>query len=149
MHAHMGDGQHYFLDKTPANALVLPLLTKVYPNAKYIILTRHPAAIFASYANPSFDGDYDAAGKFTPILSLHSCSSDLKNPTAPFVHVTYEGVASNPEAELKRISFEIHLKKMPSTIKSGCGGWARGSLVLKADRPVTLPATSGPLSWQG
>ena len=46
----------YFLDKTPANALVLPFLTKVYPNAKYIFLTRHPGAIFASYANSFFDG---------------------------------------------------------------------------------------------
>ena len=60
----------YFLDKTPANALVLPFLTKLYPKARYIVLTRHPAAIFSSYAESFFDGDYDAAVNFNPILSL-------------------------------------------------------------------------------
>ena len=32
-----GEGQ-FFLDKTPANALVLPYLEKLYPKAKYIVL---------------------------------------------------------------------------------------------------------------
>ncbi|MGC6508168.1 MAG: sulfotransferase family protein [Myxococcota bacterium] len=143
MHEHMGGGQRYFLDKTPANALVLPFLTKVYPNAKYIILTRHPAAIFASFANSFFDGDYDAAVKFNPILSRYIpvVSAFLKNPTAPHVHVTYEGVASNPEGELRRISefldipFEedaINYKK--ADVAAGLGDPIG---VQKHDRPVT------------
>ncbi len=36
----------YFLDKTPANALVLPFLQRLYPDAKYVVLTRHPLAVF-------------------------------------------------------------------------------------------------------
>ena len=41
-------GKRYFMDKTPAYALVTPFLTKLYPNAKYVVLTRHPLAIFSS-----------------------------------------------------------------------------------------------------
>ena len=143
MHEHKGGGQRYFLDKTPANALVLPFLTRVYPKAKYIILTRHPAAIFASYANSFFDGDYDAAYKFNPILSRYIpvVSAFLKEPTAPHIHVHYEAVAANPEAELQRISefleipFEadaINYKK--AEVAEGLGDPIG---VKKHDRPVT------------
>ena len=38
-------GKRLFLDKTPAYALVLPFLTKLYPQAKYVVLTRHPLAV--------------------------------------------------------------------------------------------------------
>ena len=60
----------YFLDKTPANALLLPFLAKLYPRAKFIVLTRHPAAIFASYAESFFDGDYAPGDHFaaSPLL---------------------------------------------------------------------------------
>src|SRR5262249_42652243 len=51
-------GKRFFLDKTPAYALVLPFLTKLYPHAKYVVLTRHPLAVLSSYVESFFDGDY-------------------------------------------------------------------------------------------
>jgi len=45
----LGAGKRFFLDKTPAYALVLPFLTKLYPHAHYVVLTRHPLAILTSY----------------------------------------------------------------------------------------------------
>jgi hypothetical protein len=71
MLAACGQGKPLFLDKTPANALVWPFITKLYPQARYIVLTRHPAAVFSSYANSFFDGDYDAARRFNPILNRY------------------------------------------------------------------------------
>jgi len=96
----------YFLDKTPANALVLPFLENLYPKAKYIVLTRHPAAIFASFANSFFDGDYQAAVKFNPILSRYIpvMARFLRETRCPHLHVSYEEIATNPEAALERIS---------------------------------------------
>ena len=55
-----GGGARFFLDKTPAYALVLPFLAKLYPEARFVVLTRHPAAIFCSYAHSFFDGDFEA-----------------------------------------------------------------------------------------
>jgi hypothetical protein len=49
-----GAGKRFLLDKTPANALVLPFLAKLYPRARYVVLTRHPAAVFASFAESFF-----------------------------------------------------------------------------------------------
>ena len=54
-------GKRFFLDKTPAYALVLPFLTKLYPQAQYVVLTRHPLAVLSSYVESFFDGDYRVA----------------------------------------------------------------------------------------
>ena len=59
------------LDKTPAYALVLPFMMKVFPDAKYVVLTRHPLATFSSYANSFFDGDYQAAQNYNPLLNRY------------------------------------------------------------------------------
>ena len=62
-------GQRYFLDKTPAYATVLPFLTKLYPQAKYVVLTRHPLAVMSSYANSFFVGSWHDAQAFNPCSS--------------------------------------------------------------------------------
>ena len=93
-------GERYFLDKTPANALVLPFLRKVYPQARFIVLTRHPAAVFASYANSFFDGDFQAAADFNPVLSRYVpvMAAFLRDPTEQTLHVSYEQTVTEPEA---------------------------------------------------
>jgi hypothetical protein len=45
-------GKRFFLDKTPAYALVLPFLAKLYPAARYVVLTRHPLAISPPMPSP-------------------------------------------------------------------------------------------------
>lgn len=64
-------GKQRFLDKTPAYGLVLPFLARLYPRAKYVVLTRHPAAIFCSFAESFFEGDFEAANVFNPILDRY------------------------------------------------------------------------------
>ena len=137
-------GERLFLEKTPANALVLPFLQKVYPRAKYIILTRHPAAIFSSYAQSFFDGDYDAAVRFNPILSRYIpvMARFLREKPAPALHVRYEDVVSQPEAELRRISDFLGIPFEPEALnykKKEVQGEGLGDPigVQKHDRPVT------------
>ena len=60
-----------FLDKTPAYALVLDFIARIYPTAKYVVLTRHPLAVFSSYAESFFNGDYAAAQAYNPILERY------------------------------------------------------------------------------
>jgi len=40
--------ERYFVEKTPRNLLLMPDLMEWFPNAKFIILTRHPLAIVSS-----------------------------------------------------------------------------------------------------
>lgn len=99
-------GTQYFLDKTPANSLVFPFLQKLYPKARFIILTRHPAAIFASYVESFFDGDVHAAHAFNPILSRYipALAAGLEQPPEKLLHVSYEHLVQHPTEELQRIS---------------------------------------------
>jgi len=137
-------GEKYFLDKTPANSLVLPFMAKVYPQAKFIILTRHPAAIFASYANSFFDGDFAAAVDFNPIISRYVpvMAAFLREQPIPHLHVKYEDLVSDPEGQLQRISEYLEIPFEPDAVnykKKEVAGTGLGDPVgVKAhDRPVT------------
>jgi len=116
-----GNGKPLFLDKTPANALVLPFLGKLYPRARYIVLTRHPAAVWSSYANSFFDGDYVAARKFNPILDRYvpAMARFLRERPVPIVHVGYEALVQQPEAEMRRVFEFLELPFEPGTIEYG------------------------------
>lgn len=137
------EGERYFLDKTPANALVLPWLQKVYPRARYIVLTRHPAAIFASYANSFFDGDYTAAVDFNPVLSRYvpAMARFLREQSCPILHVSYEDIAAQPERELERISTFLGIDFEPEAIeykrKDVAEGLGDPIGVQQHSRPVT------------
>lgn len=121
MLAARGRGKPFFLDKTPANALVLPFITKLYPRARYVVLTRHPAAIFSSYANSFFDGDYDAARRFNPILNRYvpAMARLLRERPVALVHVEYEQLVAAPEANMRRVCGFLGLDFEPEMIEYG------------------------------
>jgi hypothetical protein len=138
------NNERYFLDKTPANSLVLPFMAKVYPDAKFIILTRHPAAIFASYANSFFDGDFQAAVDFNPVLSRYIpvMAAFLRDKPINHLHVQYENLVTNPEDELQRISEFLEIPYEPDAVnyqkKSVAGDGLGDPVGVKAhNRPVT------------
>jgi hypothetical protein len=140
----MSEGEErYFLDKTPANALVLPFLEKVYPKAKYILLTRHPAAIFSSYANSFFDGDYQAAVQFNPILSRYIpvMADCIRRKDVSLLHISYEDIATHPEKTLQLISTFLDIPFQPEALEYKRANVAQGLGdpigVQKHDRPVT------------
>lgn len=95
-------GKTMFLDKTPAYGLVLPFLAKLYPRAKYVVLTRHPLAVLSSYAGSFFEGDYDAAVSFNDILGRYvpAMAAFLRRKDVPFFHVRYEDLVKEPEKRM-------------------------------------------------
>jgi hypothetical protein len=98
-------GKQVLLDKTPAYALVLPFIAQLYPQARYIVLTRTPLAILSSYANSFFDGNYEEALRFNPILDRYvpAIARFLRERPAPLVHVRYEELVQKPRVELEKI----------------------------------------------
>ncbi len=114
----------YFVDKTPANALVLPFLQRLYPDAKYVVLTRHPLAVFSSYANSFFNGDWEAAHEFNPILERYvpAMGAFLRERPVPLLHVVYEDVVKHPEAELERVFAFLGLENEPHAVEYGKSG---------------------------
>lgn len=132
------------LDKTPAYALVLPFISKVFPKAKYIMLTRHPGAIFASYADSFFEGDWDAAHDYNPIVERYvpAMARFLRQGGVPMVHVQYEQLVQDPEHQMKRVCDTLELEFDPGMIEYGAKKPQQKGLgdpigVSQHKRPVT------------
>lgn len=137
-------GKRFFLDKTPAYGLVLDFMAKVYPDAKYVVLTRHPLAIFSSYANSFFDGNWESARAFNPIVERYvpAIARFVRERPAPLVHVRYEELVAEPEAQLERIFAFLGLPNEPEAVNYGArfeGKKGPGDpiSVEKHSRPVT------------
>ncbi|RMD82682.1 MAG: sulfotransferase [Candidatus Dadabacteria bacterium] len=114
-------GCRYFLDKTPAYALVLDFIAKLYPRAKYVVLTRHPLAIFSSYAESFFDSDYELAHRYNPILERYvpAIAKFLRERKVPIYHVVYEKLVSDPERYLAEIFDFLGVPNEPEAVNYG------------------------------
>ena len=133
-----------FLDKTPAYALVLPFLAKLYPQAKYVVLTRHPLAVFSSYANSFFEGDWHTAHEFNPIVERYvpAMARFLRERPVPLVHVRYEDIVREPDKQLERMFAFLGLQHEPEAVEygkrfEGKKGPGDPIAVSQHDRPVT------------
>jgi len=137
-------GKRYFLDKTPAYGLVLPFIAKLYPKAKFVVLTRHPLAIMHSQAHSFFGGDYGAAHDTNPLLKpyLKGLGDFLIQQPVPMVRTRYEDLVQQPEVELRRI-----LEHLGLPYEEGCVNYGKQKHITKSygdpmsvekhQRPVT------------
>ncbi len=137
-------GRRWFLDKTPAYALVIPFIIKLYPRARYIVLTRHPVAIFSSFVSSFFDGDYAVAQAHNPILDRYvpAIARLLRDRPVPLVHVRYEDVVAEPATALGSICALLGVPFEVGMIEYGRHDHATTGLgdplgVARHDRPVT------------
>ncbi len=111
----------YFLDKTPAYALVLPFLEKLFPEAKYVVLTRHPLAVFSSYASSFFEGDWGTARAFNPVVERYvpAMARFLRDADVPKLQVSYEQLVAQPEEQLARIFAFLGIENDPGAVNYG------------------------------
>ena len=136
--------KNYFLDKTPAYALILDFMARIYPKARYVVLTRHPLAIFSSYAESFFDSDYQAANDYNPILERYvpAIAKFLRSAATPHFHVVYEQLVADPEAMLAGIFDFIGVPNETSAVDYGQHAHVEKGLgdpigVTKHSRPST------------
>jgi hypothetical protein len=134
----------YFLDKTPAYALVLDFIARVYADAKYVVLTRHPLAIFSSYAESFFDSDYEAAQRYNPILERYvpALAKFLRQRKVATHPIIYEQLVADPEEELRRVFHFLGVAHEPGAVDYGTHEHSEKGLgdpigVAKHSRPST------------
>lgn len=113
--------KRYFLDKTPAYALVLPFLTRLYPDAHYVVLTRHPLAVASSYAGSFFEGDWAAANRFNPVVNRYvpAIAALLREPPRHTLHISYEALVRDPHAQLAKLCAFLELDFEASMVEYG------------------------------
>jgi hypothetical protein len=141
------------LDKTPAYALVLPFMAKVFPDASYVVLTRHPLAMFSSFANSFFDGDYQVAQQYNPIIDRYvpAIAAFLRQQDVPFLHVRYEDLVKSPEVWFEKICTHVGVPYEPEAIEYGRSGEDAGRAQGLGDpigvKQHTRPQTGSIKKW--
>lgn len=114
-------GKTLFVDKTPAYSLILPFLTKLYPDAWYVVITRHPLAILHSYAHSFFAGDYQAAYAHQPIVErfVPAIGAFLRQSPVAMLHLQYEQLTAQPAASMAQCCQWLQLAYNPNMVHYG------------------------------
>lgn len=141
-------GKSMFLDKTPAYALVSDFVAKLYPKAKYVVLARHPLAVQSSFANTFFEGDWQRAHDFNPVVERYVPAiakfirAHQGGSGVPMFVVRYEDLVQDPADWLRRIFEFLGVPHEDAAVEYGKHKHIKKSFgdpvtVNQHDRPVT------------
>lgn len=137
-----------FLDKTPAYALVSDFVARLYPQAKYVVLARHPLAVQSSFANTFFEGDWQRAHDFNPVVERYVPAiarfirQNENGKGVPMFLVRYEDLVQDPAGWLRRIFEFLGVPHEDAAVEYGKHKHIKKSFgdpvtVNQHDRPVT------------
>ncbi|MFE7071235.1 sulfotransferase family protein [Streptomyces sp. NPDC057620] len=87
-------GKQIIVDKTPPNTLIWPRLHRCWPNARYIVLLRHPGAVVASLTDRRTDPDHE---QIRAEVLDYGVRLDEARRTLDAHVMTYEDLTADPE----------------------------------------------------
>ncbi|MFK0171909.1 sulfotransferase family protein [Streptomyces sp. NPDC090306] len=94
-------GKDVIVDKTPPNTLIWPRLQRCWPNARYIVLLRHPGAVIESLTSRRTDPDHEAIRAEVLAYSEKLEEARLALPGAHVVR--YEDLTAEPELRTREL----------------------------------------------
>lgn len=104
IYTNLADGKKYFVDKTPRYTLIAEEIYKTFPNAKFIVLWRHPLAVAASISSTFYKGkwrfDDFIVDLTTGIDRLYAFQQKYSDQICS---IRYEDLVSAPEATLTQV----------------------------------------------
>jgi hypothetical protein len=149
-------GRKLLLDKTPAYALVLDFAARLYPKARYLVLTRNPLAVWTSFVESFFDGDHEAAHRHNPLLERYvpAVARFLREAPVPICHVRYEALVEDPASHMQRICDFAGLAFEPGMVDYGERDEGQRETARGLGDPITVskqmrPTTSSVTKWTG
>jgi hypothetical protein len=147
-------GRNILLDKTPAYALVLDFVARLYPKARYVVLTRNPMAVWSSFVQSFFDGDHEAAHRHNPLLERYvpAIARFLREKPVPLHHIRYEELVQAPSEVLRGICDFVGLEFEEGMVDYGEQQTGRGETARGLGDPITVakqkrPTTSSLARW--
>lgn len=149
-----GSGKPLLLDKTPAYALVLDFVAKLYPKARFLVLTRHPLAIWTSVVGSFFDGNHQAARDHNPILELYvpAIARFLREAPVPYHHLRYEALVAQPREQMEALCGFLGIDFEEDMVEYGRSESGRSESARGLGDPVTVareqrPTTASVARW--
>jgi hypothetical protein len=90
-------GRRYFLDKTPRYYLLVPFLQRLFPDAHFVLLVRHPLAMLASVCDAFNKGHFRWFEYWIDWIEGHRCMAEaIRHDSGMSRIVRYEDLISNP-----------------------------------------------------
>ena len=134
------------LDKTPAYALSLDFLARLYPDARFIVLTRHPIAVWSSFVDSFFDGDDLVAHEHNPLLERYvpAIARFIRTTSSNIHRVQYENLVQEPEENARQICAFLDIEFDPGMVDYGSAPGARGESTRGLGDPTTVSQKSRP-----
>lgn len=107
---------NYFIDKTPRYYYIINQINIIFPDAKFIFLTRHPLGIINSVMKTWFYGSFPKTMDHYSDINqgFHLLYEGFETFKEKSIHVSYENLVSNSSFELKRIFDYLNIEELNS-----------------------------------
>jgi hypothetical protein len=135
-------GKQLFLDKTPRYYHILPELSRVFPEARFIILFRNPAAVFSSILRTWMDDDWSRFDYFREdlLVAPRTLTDSHAYLADRAIVVHYEHLVHAPEAVLAELCARLGLPYGPQLLSYGerplpAGRYGDPTGIRRYDRP--------------
>lgn len=139
-------GCDVLLEKTPAYALVLDFLARLYPRAHYVVLTRNPLAVWSSVVQSFFDGDHEEAHRVSPGLERYvpAIARFLRERPVPIHPLRYEDLVSEPDAAVRALCDFAGLTFEPGMVDYGAAPDGSAEVAKGLGDPISVAKETRP-----
>jgi hypothetical protein len=140
-------GKKVFLDKTPRYYEIASDLKTVFPQAKFIVLLRHPLAILNSILDTWVKDDIDRLLYYKRDLfeGPHKLSEFVSSQGDGIHLVRYEDIVKSPEVELEKICRYIGIDFNVEMLRYKIENWTYGD---KKFKEKSAPDSESINSWR-
>lgn len=143
-------GKAHIVEKSPSNSKIWRRLTECWPDAKFIVLRRHPAAIVASITARG----HSQARAVTVVSEAIEHLDHAANGLADCHHVSYEDLTTTPQRCLEgvcrylSVSFEPQMlhygRHQHGPFRYGIGDWSERIQSGQIQPPRATPEPTDP-----
>lgn len=110
-------GKEIIVDKTPPNTLIWPRLERCWPDARYIILLRHPGAVVTSLTNRRADPDHEQIRR--EVLDYSEKLDEARRQLTGAHVITYEELTADPETVTRGLCDYLKVPWEPGMLEYG------------------------------
>jgi len=109
----LAEGKRYFLDKTPRYTLIAEEIKECFPDAKFIVLWRHPLAIAASITSTFFKNKWRFEDfEIDLTIGLDRLNDFERNHADEICSIRYEDLAQSPAKVLGKIGHYLGIDQL-------------------------------------
>jgi hypothetical protein len=145
-HALRRSGKSILVEKTPNHLFVWSRLARCWPDARFIFLLRHPAAIVESWARAR---PHEDRAEILENIGRYVAALNEARKVLPGHTVRYEELVDNPEEQARGLCEFLGVEWEPAmleygrfdhgNIKAGLGDWTQRIRTGKVQAPRQLP----------